>query len=259
MKMVGGTLLLLLFGTGARGVQLSVSPSDRTLRAASVQRWNQVNVPARRGEILDRDGKRLATSVDTLVESVHFPEDAFPEDLAWRCVAISASDLAAMGARPLGMTLSLTLPEADELWLRAFSEGLGSIDSHSHEATALGLDTIWWSDHDFRISTYHHATTFGFEKDREPVDTNEAWVARTGRERLGKKHLVPQESDFLDDGRHEGHGQGLRRVGQRQRPREAHQGRLLRQRSRRMGTSLRLRLERKEARVLSRKGAGTRK
>ena len=38
-----------------------------------------------------------------------------------------------------------------------------------------------------------------------------------------------QHVGLLDDGRHEGHGQGLRRVGQGQRPREAHQGRLLRQ------------------------------
>ncbi|MBN7795492.1 thiamine-phosphate kinase [Parahaliea mediterranea] len=71
-------------------------------------------------------GARLATSVDTVVEGVHFPEDAFPEDLAYRAVAVAASDLAAMGARPLGMTLAITLPVVDELWLRAFSEGLAA-------------------------------------------------------------------------------------------------------------------------------------
>ena len=71
-------------------------------------------------------GERLATSVDTMVESVHFPADAFPEDVGFRVVAAAASDLAAMGARPLGMTVALTVPEPDEFWLHAFSEGLAA-------------------------------------------------------------------------------------------------------------------------------------
>jgi thiamine-monophosphate kinase len=70
--------------------------------------------------------ERLATSVDTMVEAVHFPPDMFPEDIGFRAVSVAASDLAAMGARPLGMTLALTLPEADELWLHAFSQGIAA-------------------------------------------------------------------------------------------------------------------------------------
>ncbi len=73
-----------------------------------------------------RAGERLATSVDTMVEGVHFPPDSFPEDIAFRAVSTAASDLAAMGARPLAMTVALTLPESDELWLHAFSEGLAA-------------------------------------------------------------------------------------------------------------------------------------
>jgi thiamine-monophosphate kinase len=80
-------------------------------------------------------GERLATSVDTLVEGVHFPEDSFPEDIGYRAVATAASDLAAMGARPLAMTLALTLPVADELWLHAFSQGLAAASA----ATGLPL------------------------------------------------------------------------------------------------------------------------
>ena len=72
-----------------------------------------------------RPGERLATSVDSAVEGVHFPDFTLPEDTAYRAVAAAASDLAAMGARPLGMTLALTLPEADELFLHSFSQGLG--------------------------------------------------------------------------------------------------------------------------------------
>ena len=82
------------------------------------------------------DGCELVASVDTLVAGVHFPDDTFPEDIGYRCVAVAASDLAAMGARPLAMTLALTLPDADDFWLHAFSEGLGQA------STALRLPLV---------------------------------------------------------------------------------------------------------------------
>lgn len=86
------------------------------------------------------EGCELVTSVDTLVEGVHFPEDAFPEDIGYRCVAVAASDLAAMGASPLATTLALTLPEADDFWLHAFSEGIGQACSAFH-LPLVGGDT----------------------------------------------------------------------------------------------------------------------
>lgn len=85
-------------------------------------------------------GQRLATSMDTLVEGVHFPEDAFPEDIAYRAVAVAASDLAAMGASPLAMTVALTLPEADDFWLTTFSEGLAAAVSE-YQLPLVGGDT----------------------------------------------------------------------------------------------------------------------
>ncbi|MGB1236986.1 MAG: thiamine-phosphate kinase [Pseudomonadales bacterium] len=66
----------------------------------------------------------LVFSIDTMVESVHFPEDAEPENVAWRLLGASVSDLAAMGARAHSFTLALTLPQRDELWLEGFSRGL---------------------------------------------------------------------------------------------------------------------------------------
>ena len=70
------------------------------------------------------DGHQLAVSVDTLVAGVHFPADAEPELIAERALRTNLSDLAAMGAEPLWFTLALTLPEANENWLRSFSRGL---------------------------------------------------------------------------------------------------------------------------------------
>jgi thiamine-monophosphate kinase len=66
----------------------------------------------------------LVVSVDSSVVGVHFLESTFAEAVAYRAVASAVSDLAAMGAKPLGMTLAITLPEVDEWWLRTFSEGL---------------------------------------------------------------------------------------------------------------------------------------
>lgn len=45
-------------------------------------------------------GEQLAVSTDTLVEGVHFPAGCDPFLLAQRALAVSASDLAAMGAAP---------------------------------------------------------------------------------------------------------------------------------------------------------------
>lgn len=69
-------------------------------------------------------GQRLAISTDMLVEGRHFFPDVDPAALGHKALAVNLSDLAAMGARPLGFTLALALPAADEAWLDAFSRGL---------------------------------------------------------------------------------------------------------------------------------------
>ncbi|MBD9504687.1 thiamine-phosphate kinase [Pseudomonas sp. PDM17] len=71
-----------------------------------------------------RAGEQLAISTDTLVVGVHFPAVCDPFLLGQRALAVSASDLAAMGAAPIGFTLALTLPEADPAWLEGFARGL---------------------------------------------------------------------------------------------------------------------------------------
>ncbi len=71
-------------------------------------------------------GQQLAVSIDTLVEGTHFLAGIDAEQLAHRALASCVSDLAAMGATPAWLTLALTLPEADEAWLRLFSQGLAA-------------------------------------------------------------------------------------------------------------------------------------
>ena len=81
-------------------------------------------------------GQQLAVSTDTLVAGVHFPALCDPFLLGQRALAVSASDLAAMGAAPLAFTLALTLPEADPTWLEAFAQGLNRM------AAACGLALV---------------------------------------------------------------------------------------------------------------------
>lgn len=69
-------------------------------------------------------GEQLAVSTDTLVAGVHFPAICDPLLLGQRALGVSASDLAAMGARPIGFTLALTVADFNADWLQAFAQGL---------------------------------------------------------------------------------------------------------------------------------------
>jgi thiamine-monophosphate kinase len=82
----------------------------------------------------------FAVSTDMLVEGRHFFSDVDPAALGHKALAVNLSDLAAMGARPVGFTLALALPAVDERWLAAFAAGMfGLADAHGCEL--VGGDT----------------------------------------------------------------------------------------------------------------------
>ena len=85
-------------------------------------------------------GQQLAVSLDVCVADVHFPANADPGLIAQRALAVNLSDLAAMGASPLGFTLGLTLPLVDEQWLQNFSTGL-RVAAIRYRCPLLGGDT----------------------------------------------------------------------------------------------------------------------
>lgn len=86
------------------------------------------------------EGEQLVVTVDTLVAGVHFPHNTSPGDIAHRCLRVNLSDIAAMGAKPCWFTLALTLPEANEDWLRQFSQAL-SDDAGLFHCALVGGDT----------------------------------------------------------------------------------------------------------------------
>lgn len=85
-------------------------------------------------------GHQLVISTDMLVEGRHFFAGAEPGALGHKALAVNLSDLAAMGARPLGCTLALALPAADEAWLTAFARGLFAL-ADAHACPLVGGDT----------------------------------------------------------------------------------------------------------------------
>jgi len=85
-------------------------------------------------------GRSLAVSTDMLVGGRHFFDDAAPESVGHKALAVNLSDLAAMGASPLAFTLALALPAADEGWLEGFARGLFAI-ADRFDCELVGGDT----------------------------------------------------------------------------------------------------------------------
>lgn len=92
-----------------------------------------------------RHARQIVSVVDTMVEGVHFPQSMPADDIGFRAVAVNLSDIAAMGAEPRWMLLSLTLAQAEEAWLSLFSEGLFEA-ARRHSVTLVGGDTTRGSE-----------------------------------------------------------------------------------------------------------------
>jgi thiamine-monophosphate kinase len=88
-----------------------------------------------------RAGQRLVVAVDTIVAGVHFPHSIDASAVGYRALAVNLSDIAAMGAEPAWMTLSLSLPEAAEPWLAGFAQGLLEL-AEQHDVALVGGDTV---------------------------------------------------------------------------------------------------------------------
>ncbi|MGE0802974.1 MAG: thiamine-phosphate kinase [Lautropia sp.] len=76
-------------------------------------------------------GQALAISTDLLLEGRHFFAGTAADAIGHKALAVNLSDLAAIGARPLGFTLALALPAIDEGWVAAFCRGLFALADRS--------------------------------------------------------------------------------------------------------------------------------
>ncbi len=65
----------------------------------------------------------LLLTTDMLHRRTDFPEGMTPYTMGWRAVAVSLSDIAAMGGRPLGVVLALGAPEFHKEFLEELLDG----------------------------------------------------------------------------------------------------------------------------------------
>lgn len=86
------------------------------------------------------DDQELAISVDVLVNGVHFPEQTAAEDIGYKSLAVSLSDLASMGAEPAWVTLAIALPDLEETWLAKFCQGFFQL-ARQYNVQLVGGDT----------------------------------------------------------------------------------------------------------------------
>ena len=84
--------------------------------------------------------RALVVSTDTSVENVHFRSAWLtPYEIGYRSAASALSDLAAMGAKPLGILSALVIPDGWRAHLDGITDGIGDAAA-SVEAPIIGGD-----------------------------------------------------------------------------------------------------------------------
>jgi len=80
----------------------------------SSREWVEIGIGDDAAVLRAQDGKVVVTS-DICTESSHFPRGMSPEQKGFFSITVNASDLAAMGARPIAFLLSISAPRETEL------------------------------------------------------------------------------------------------------------------------------------------------
>lgn len=87
-------------------------------------------------------GQDLVATHDMLAEGVHFTPDCPPADIGWKLAAVNLSDLAAMGARPVGVLMGAGIGSArGPDWAAELLRGLMQC-LDAYDTPLLGGDTI---------------------------------------------------------------------------------------------------------------------
>lgn len=92
--------------------------------------------------------KDTVITTDLLVEDIDFKQDwSTPSQLGHKALAVSLSDIAAMGAKPLWSTISIGIPKAvwESDFLKEFYEGWGDL-AKKHGVSLVGGDVSRTTD-----------------------------------------------------------------------------------------------------------------
>ncbi len=86
-------------------------------------------------------GRELVVTADAMVGGVHFLPDDPPGMIAQKLLRVNLSDIASMGAQPLGYLITLSAPRGTpEAWFAAFAAGLAA-DQACYGVQLFGGDT----------------------------------------------------------------------------------------------------------------------
>lgn len=89
------------------------------------------------------EGRDLVVTKDAIVAGVHYLPDDPPDLVARKLMRVNLSDLAAMGARPVGVLSACAFPrDLDESWIEGFAAGLAA-DVAAFACPLLGGDTVF--------------------------------------------------------------------------------------------------------------------
>lgn len=119
--------------------------------------------------ILPESKGKIVITKDIMTEGTHFLSGSNPKLLAQKLVSVNVSDLASMGASPLGYLLGLSLPKnTEEKWFEQFSLGIKQ-SIKSYGGILLGGDTT-----SHRYGTTLSLTAIGSVCNSNPIKRNSA-------------------------------------------------------------------------------------
>lgn len=155
-----------------RHVSMGPGAEFDAVRALLVQWGSAAEGVGDDGAILDvPSGSRLVVSTDTTVEDVHFRRSWLTaEEIGWRATQAALSDLAAMGATPMGVLLALTVPVDWRDELPALAEGIAAA-TRSARAPIVGGDVTAGDRLALAITVLGHATRPLTRAGARPGDT----------------------------------------------------------------------------------------
>lgn len=147
------------------------------------------------------DGAEWIVTQDALVEDVHFRRRWMdPESLGWKAMAVSVSDLAAMGAEPRAALLTLALPDdLGEGWVRGVARGVARCLGR-YGVRLAGGDTVRSPDRIFLDGVLMGETPQGLAVTRGAARAGDRLVVTgsLGGAALGLE-LLEQGAEGVDD------------------------------------------------------------
>lgn len=132
------------------------------------QRYESENIPVGPGDdcavVKTPNGDLLAITVDQIVEGVHFDSNTPPEQIGRKALAISFSDIAAMGYKPVWTVAAVNLkPSLPEGYAEKIYEGMRKLADDYSVAIVGGNVTA--SENELSVST----TVIGMSNGKPPV------------------------------------------------------------------------------------------